>query len=88
MKEGTKYPACLVTGSENDARVDPLHARKMVALLQEVDPNGEPHVLLVRKASGHGGGTTLSTQIEQRAELRAFLMDQLGMEAPKVAPPE
>ncbi len=88
VKDGTKYPACLVTGSENDARVDPLHARKMVALLQEVDPNGEPHVLLVRKASGHGGGTTLSTLIEQRAELRAFLMDQLGMEAPKVAPPE
>ncbi len=85
VKEGVRYPAFLVTGSENDARVDPLHARKMVARLQEVDPDGAPHVLLVRKASGHGGGTTITTQIEQNAEIRAFLMAQLGMQTPELA---
>ena len=37
---GRSYPAFLCTGSENDARVDPLHARKMVARLQELDPRG------------------------------------------------
>ncbi len=80
---GTDYPAMLITGSENDARVDPLHARKMVARLQEADPNGRPILLLVHKASGHGGGTTLSVQIAQRAEEWAFLMHELGMVAPK-----
>jgi prolyl oligopeptidase len=76
---GTKYPAMLITGSENDARVDPLHARKMVARMQEANPDGEPILLLIRRASGHGGGTTISSQIEQSADVLAFLMDKLGM---------
>ncbi|TKJ38373.1 S9 family peptidase [candidate division LCP-89 bacterium B3_LCP] len=79
---GVDYPTMLITGSENDARVDPLHARKMVARLQEADPDGEPILLLVRKASGHGGGTTLSDQIEQRAQTWAFLMDRVGLQVP------
>ena len=83
VRDGARYPAFLVTGSENDARVDPCHARKMCARLQEADAGGGPVLLLVRKASGHGGGTTLSTQIEQRAEIYAFLMDRLGMTAPE-----
>jgi prolyl oligopeptidase len=77
--EGTKYPAVLLTASENDARVDPLHARKMAARLQAADRGGGPILLLVRGASGHGGGTTLSTQIQQSADSWAFLMDALGM---------
>lgn len=83
VKDGSKYPAMLITGSENDARVDPLHARKMVARLQEANPTGQPILLLVRKASGHGGGTTLSEQIRQTAEEYAFLMSRLGMQALK-----
>ena len=65
--------------------MDPLHARKMCARLQAADEGGGPIMLLVRKASGHGGGTTLSKQIEQRSELYAFLMGQLGMH-PGVTP--
>ncbi len=83
VHDGVDYPAMLITGSENDARVDPLHARKMVARMQEADPDGEPIVLLVRKASGHSGGTTISMQIDQAAEERAFIMHQLGMNLPR-----
>ena len=83
VKEGTKYPATLIVGSENDARVDPMHARKMVARLQEADKGGGPILLLVQKASGHGGGTTIATQIEQYADGFGFLMGQLGMKEPK-----
>ncbi len=82
--DGTDYPAMLITGSENDARVDPLHARKMTARLQEADPDGNPILLLIRKSSGHGGGTTLSVQIEQRAEAFGFLMNLLGMQPPSI----
>jgi prolyl oligopeptidase len=82
IKQGVKYPAFLVTGGENDARVDPLHARKMAAALQAADSGGGPIMLLINKSSGHGGGTTITTRIGQQAEQRAFLMDQLGMEAP------
>jgi len=81
-QDNVAYPAFIVTGSENDARVDPMHARKMAARLQAADAGGGPVVLLIRKQSGHGGGTTLSKQIEQQAEVWAFLMDQLGMQAP------
>ncbi len=79
VKGGTDYPAIIITAGENDARVHPLHARKMTARLQEANPNGEPILLLQRKKSGHHGGTTLSVQIEQHADIRAFLMEQLGM---------
>lgn len=83
VADGTEYPAILITGSENDARVHPLHTRKMVARLQEADPDGEPILLLIRRDSGHGGGTTLSTQIEQHADVWAFLMDKLTMKVGK-----
>ncbi len=79
IKENIKYPAVLITTSENDARVDPMHALKMVAKLQEVNPNGKSILLLVRKGSGHGGGTTISKNIEQTSEEVAFLMDNLLM---------
>ncbi|MBU8870569.1 MAG: prolyl oligopeptidase family serine peptidase [Gemmatimonadales bacterium] len=83
IRQNVKYPAFLVTGSENDARVDPLHARKMAAALQKADNGGGPIMLLINKASGHGGGTTITTQIDQQVEQRAFLMDQLGMGVPE-----
>jgi prolyl oligopeptidase len=83
VKDDVKYPAFLVTGSENDARVDPLHARKMAARLQAANQGGGPVCLLIRDASGHGGGTTITTQIDQQAQEAAFLMHFLGMEAPE-----
>jgi len=83
VKDGVKYPAFLVTGSENDARVDPLHARKMAARLQAANEGGGPVCLLIRDASGHGGGTTITTKIDQQAQEAAFLMHFLGMEAPE-----
>ena len=79
VRDGVHYPAMLITGSDNDARVDPLHARKMVARMQKANPDDKPILLLVRRASGHGGGTTISMLIDQTAEEYAFLMDQLGM---------
>jgi prolyl oligopeptidase len=70
----------LIVGSDNDARVDPMHARKMTARLQEADTGTEPILLIVQGDSGHGGAVTLSERIEQTADGWAFLMDQLGMQ--------
>jgi prolyl oligopeptidase len=74
-----KYPSVILTGSEDDARVDPMHARKMTALLQESTTGNNPIICLIRRSSGHGGGTTISMQIEQTADIFSFLMDQIGM---------
>ncbi|GBE29720.1 prolyl endopeptidase [bacterium BMS3Bbin04] len=79
----TSYPAMIVTGSANDARVDPLHARKFVARLRQADPDGAPILLLEHKDSGHGGGVGISKQIEQRAMLYGFVMHEIGLKVPR-----
>jgi prolyl oligopeptidase len=84
IKMGVRYPAMIIQGSENDARVDPMHARKMAARLQAADKGGGPILLLVRKDSGHGGGTTITAQIAQRSLPLAFMMEQLGMQTPRI----
>lgn len=77
--DGTHYPAVLLRGAENDARTDPLHARKMCARLQAADPHGPPKWLLVDASAGHLGGTTVTAHIEQLVVAMSFLMDQLAM---------
>jgi len=79
---GVKYPAFIVTSNENDALVDPCHARKMAARMQYSDRGGGPIMLLVYQDGGHYSSTTISKRIYQRAEVSAFLMDQLGMAIP------
>ena len=83
--EGTDYPAILVTGSENDARTDPVHARKFMAAAQWADADHgteEPILLYIQKDSGHGGAVTTDQQADQRSRHHGFLMSQLGLEAP------
>ncbi|MBN1355746.1 S9 family peptidase [bacterium] len=79
---GVRYPAMLFVAGENDARVDPLHARKMAARMQAANPLGNPVLLLVQHDSGHGGGTTLTPRINQQADVYAFLMNRTGLQAP------
>lgn len=79
VKENGKFPALLTTTGINDARVDPFHARKFTAAIQEQNSSKNPIYLLVKDSSGHGGGTTQSILFEQWAAEYAFLMDQLGM---------
>jgi len=79
VNENENYPAMLITTGINDARVDPFHARKFAALLQEKNRSQHPIYLLVQGASGHGGGTTLSIHFQQWSDYYGFLMDQLGM---------
>ncbi len=81
--DGTAYPALVITAGERDARVDPYHARKMVARMQAANPKGKPILLLEWGSSGHGGGTTLSRKIEQMSGKWAFLMNELGMQTPE-----
>jgi len=82
VKAGTKYPAVLLTAAENDARVHPLHARKMAALLRAADASDQsvkPILLWVEREAGHGSGKPLSLRLRDEADVRIFLMWQLGM---------
>ena len=79
VKPGAKYPAVLFVTGDSDTRVDPLHARKMAALLQASTGSDKPALLLYDTKSGHSGGRPVSKQIEETADELAFLLGQLGV---------
>jgi prolyl oligopeptidase len=82
VRAGVRYPPVLLLAGENDARVHPLHARKMAARLQAVaadDPDAEPVLLWVDRSAGHGAGKPLADRIREAADARLFMMWQLGL---------
>jgi prolyl oligopeptidase len=82
VREGVAYPATLLTAGENDARVHPLHARKMTAALQSAtvgDPDEEPILLWVDQQTGHGQGKPLHLKIQEATDELAFMAWQLGL---------
>jgi prolyl oligopeptidase len=79
VREGISYPATLVTAAESDARVDPMHARKMVAALQWATASREPALLRLESKAGHGAGKPLGKRVEENADVFAFLLWKLGM---------
>jgi prolyl oligopeptidase len=82
VTRGTAYPAVLLTAAESDSRVDPMHARKMAALLQASTSSGEPVLLRIETRAGHGIGKPLSKQIDEATDVYGFLAWQLGLETP------
>ncbi|HMJ76960.1 MAG TPA: prolyl oligopeptidase family serine peptidase [Iamia sp.] len=72
--DGTRYPAVLITTGAEDSRVDPLHARKMAARLQQAaPPDGAPVLLRVERGAGHGQGKPSSRRADEGADVLAFL---------------
>ncbi len=82
VKDGTAYPATLLLTGANDARVDPFHSRKMAARMQAATSSSAPILLRASGSTGHGIGTPLAEEIEEQADVFAFLFKQLGLEAP------
>ncbi len=82
VQEGTHYPAVLFTTAEGDTRVDPLHARKMAALVQHATaaaPDERPVLLLQAGRAGHGAGKPAAMRIAEGVDALSFLAWQLGM---------
>jgi prolyl oligopeptidase len=83
VKAGTEYPAVLFTTADSDSRVDPMHAKKMTALMQASAANGSsrtrPILLRIESKAGHGQGTPVAKQIEQGTDVYSFLFWQLGV---------
>lgn len=79
VKDGIAYPAVFFLAGETDGRVNPAHSRRMTARLQAATSSGYPILARFSSASGHGMGTALSEKIAQKADVLAFLFDQLGV---------
>jgi prolyl oligopeptidase len=78
VKRGTKYPAVIFLTGDSDTRVDPLHARKMTALMQWATASGHPVLLRYDTTGGHSGGRSVSKQIDEWTDGLIFLYWQLG----------
>ena len=80
VRAGVRYPPVLFTTAEGDSRVDPMHARKMAALLQAQSEDPESVVLLrVDRDAGHGIGKPLDKQVDDFADEYAFLAWRTGL---------
>jgi prolyl oligopeptidase len=70
--------------AESDTRVDPMHAKKMAALMQAEAKNGaskdRPILLRIESKAGHGAGKPVTKQIEESTDVYSFLFWQLGMQ--------
>jgi prolyl oligopeptidase len=78
VKDGTPYPAVLLTTGLNDPRVEPWQSRKMTARLQAATSSGLPILLVAKSDAGHGVGGSLSDAIQQDVDTYAFLFNALG----------
>lgn len=83
VKPGTDYPAILFFTGDSDTRVDPLHARKMTALMQASDAGGRPILLHYSLAGGHSAGVSVEQQIQDDADELTFLWTETGAQTKK-----
>ena len=80
VHDGTHYPAVLLLAGERDGRVNPANSRKMAARLQQASASGNPILVRINCAVGHGMGSALSEQIAENADVLSFLFTQLEMQ--------
>ncbi|MEP7183623.1 MAG: prolyl oligopeptidase family serine peptidase [Betaproteobacteria bacterium] len=79
VKDGTPYPAVLVTTGFNDSRVPAWQAGKMAARLQAATSSARPVLLRIDYDAGHGIGSTKKQAYEERADIFSFLLWQFGV---------
>jgi prolyl oligopeptidase len=77
VKDGTQYPAILLTTGDNDARVDPMQSRKMAARL-EASGTKQPVLLRTSSTAGHGIGSSIDDNVALFTDVDAFLLKELG----------
>ncbi|HWT65512.1 MAG TPA: prolyl oligopeptidase family serine peptidase, partial [Terracidiphilus sp.] len=78
VKKGAAYPAILFFTGDSDTRVDPLHARKMTALMQAANSGARPVLLHYSLKGGHSAGVSVDQQIQDDADQLSFLWTESG----------
>ena len=84
VRPQTEYPAVMFMTGDSDTRVDPMHARKMAAMLQWAsasDSEQRPILLHYRTEAGHIAGLAVDAAIDDSADQLAFLFRELGVTA-------
>jgi prolyl oligopeptidase len=77
-KAGAHDPAIMFFTGDSDTRVDPLHARKMTALMQSVSTSGRPILLHYSLSGGHSAGVSVEQKVQDDADQLSFLWTETG----------
>jgi len=83
LQADTDYPSTLFVAAENDSRVDPMHACKMAARMQEYQRASAQNrriFLRLERDAGHGAGKPLSKLADELTDEMIFLFDAIGVE--------
>jgi len=81
IKEGTCYPATIITTADHDDRVVPAHSFKFAAELQSKQSCANPTIIRIESKAGHGAGKSTDKVIEEATDLWAFMFYNMGLEA-------
>jgi prolyl oligopeptidase len=76
VKPGSKYPAIMFNTGDSDTRVDPLHARKMTALMQADSGSDRPILLHYELKAGHSSGVSIKQLVNDTADELSFLWNE------------
>jgi prolyl oligopeptidase len=77
LREGTAYPATLVTTADHDDRVVPAHSFKFAAALQEKHRGPNPVLIRIETRSGHGAVST-AKRLDEVADVYSFMWHSMG----------
>ncbi len=80
VREGTRYPAVLITTADHDTRVFWGHSTKFAARLQAATGEPDPDIYfhMVRQ-QGHGAGMRRSDTVDRYQRLYAFVEHYVGL---------
>ena len=79
IKNGTKYPATMVTTGDHDDRVVPAHSFKFAAALQEAQAGEKPALIRIETSAGHGAGKPTAKVIQEQADIYSFMFYNMGL---------
>ncbi|KAG4090145.1 prolyl endopeptidase-like protein [Neocallimastix lanati (nom. inval.)] len=82
VRENTEYPAVLLTTSDHDDRVVPLHSLKLISQLQYVAGkySKKPLIIRIDTKAGHGGGKPVQKRIEEATDKISFINKSINAE--------
>lgn len=79
LKDGTRYPAVMLTHGVNDIRVDVWQSAKFAARLAAAQGADKPVLMRLEYDGGHGAGSSRLQAQERQADVWAFFLWQFGV---------
>jgi prolyl oligopeptidase len=79
VKSGVNYPATMVTTGDHDDRVVPAHSFKFASELQDKYKGENPMLIRIDVNAGHGAGKSLTSSINESADIQSFILYNMGI---------